>query len=384
MLPSQRPLFDLTDDVAYLNGAYMSPQLKSVEAAGLIALRRKGRPYEIQLDDFFEPVQALRRAYAKLINCPEPGRIALIPSVSYGMAAVANNLKLKEGDNIVITQEQFPSNYYAWERVAHESGAHIRIVNPPDEFPRAAAWNQAILDAIDERTAMVSLAHVHWADGTLFDLLAIRQRATEVGALLVIDGTQSVGGLPFDIQEIKPDALICAAYKWLMGPYTTGLAYYGPAFDDGIPVEENWINRLDSHDFRNLANYQPQYQPLAARYNMGEQSNFVFVPMLETAIQQLLAWGVPNIQDYAQALMREPLQQLEQLGCYVEPEAERAHHLVGIRLPKDVDMDRFRQQLQEEKVHVSIRGNAVRVSCHLYNEGWEAERLVSAVGKCKI
>ncbi|NBC06158.1 MAG: aminotransferase class V-fold PLP-dependent enzyme, partial [Bacteroidetes bacterium] len=87
------------------------------------------------------------------------------------------------------------------------------------------AWNEAILDAIDERTALVSLAHVHWADGTLFDLPAIRQRATEAGALLVIDGTQSVGALPFDIQEIQPDALICAAYKWLMGPYTTGLAY---------------------------------------------------------------------------------------------------------------------------------------------------------------
>ncbi len=383
MLPSQRHLFDLPNDIAYLNGAYMSPQLKSVESAGKIALRRKNRPYEIQLDDFFQPVQALREAYAKLINCPAPGRIALIPSVSYGMAAVANNLPLQPGDNIVLTQEQFPSNYYAWERAAKTSGASIRVVDPPVSDTRGQAWNAAILEAIDERTVMVAMGHVHWADGTLFDLKAIRERATEAGALLVIDGTQSVGALPFDVQELQPDALICAGYKWLMGPYSIGLAYYGPAFDNGLPVEENWINRVDSHDFRNLAQYQPQYQPMSARYNMGEQSNFILVPMLQAAIDQLLAWGVGRIQEYTRALLQEPLQELQQLGCSVEPAADRAHHLVGVRLPKGADMERFRQQLQEEKVHVSIRGNAVRVSCHLYNEEWEAEGLVRAVRKCK-
>jgi selenocysteine lyase/cysteine desulfurase len=376
MLRSQRHLFDLSDEIAYLNGAYMSPQLRSVEQVGIAALKQKSRPFNIQLEDFFEPVQALRSAYAQLVNCPNPGRIAIIPSVSYGMAAVARNLKLKPGDNIVIPREQFPSNYYAWEQVTKDSGASIRVVDPPQAYPRGQAWNAAILDAIDERTAMVAMGQVHWADGTLFDLKAIRQRATEAGAWLVIDGTQSVGAYPFDVAAIQPDALICAGYKWLMGPYSIGLAYYGPAFDDGLPVEENWINRMDSHDFRNLVNYQPEYQPLAARYNMGEQSNFILVPMMKAGIDQLLEWGTTNIQNYTQKLLGTALQELKELGCTMEPEDQRAHHLVGVRLPAGADMDLFRQRLQEEEVHVSIRGNAIRVSCHLYNEAREAERLV--------
>ncbi|MCR9102069.1 MAG: aminotransferase class V-fold PLP-dependent enzyme [bacterium] len=376
MLASQRHLFDLPDDTAYLNGAYMSPQLKAVEAVGIKALQRKSQPFNIQLEDFFEPVQALRSAYARLINCPEPGRIAIIPSVSYGMAAVARNLKLKPGDNIILTREQFPSNYYAWERITEAHGATIRVVDPPREFPRGQAWNAAILDAIDERTAMVAMGQVHWADGTLFDLKAIRKRATEAGAWLVIDGTQSVGAYPFDVEAIQPDALICAGYKWLMGPYSIGVAYYGAALDEGLPIEENWINRVDSHDFRNLVNYQPDYKPLAARFNMGEQSNFILVPMLKTGIDQLLHWGTTNIQSYARQLLGTALRELESLGCTMEPEEQRAYHLIGVRLPARADMDLFRERLQEEQVHVSIRGNAIRVSCHLYNEPQEVERLM--------
>jgi selenocysteine lyase/cysteine desulfurase len=376
MLSSQRHLFDLPDDVAYLNGAYMSPQLRAVETAGIKALQRKSQPFNIQLEDFFEPVQALRSAYARLINCPEPGRIAVVPSVSYGMAAVARNLKLQPGDHIILTREQFPSNYYAWERITEAHGAKIRIVDPPRESPRGQAWNEAILNAIDSRTAMVAIGQVHWADGTLFDLKAIRKRATEAGAWLIIDGTQSVGAYPFDVKEIQPDALICAGYKWLMGPYSIGVAYYGPALDDGLPVEENWINRVNSHDFRNLVNYQPDYQPLAARFNMGEQSNFILVPMLKTGIDQLLDWGTTNIQSYARQLLGTALQELESLGCTMEPEEQRAHHLVGVRLPVGADMNLFRERLQEEQVHVSIRGNAIRVSCHLYNEAQEVERLM--------
>ncbi len=376
MLPSQRHLFDLPDDIAYLNGAYMSPQLRAVETAGIKALQRKSQPFNIQLEDFFEPVQALRAAYARLIKCSEPGRIAIIPSVSYGMAAVARNLKLQPGDNIILTREQFPSNYYAWERVTEAHGASIRIVDPPQQLPRGKAWNEAILNAIDDRTAMVAIGQVHWADGTLFDLKAIRRRATEAGAWLVIDGTQSVGAYPFDAADIQPDALICAGYKWLMGPYSIGLAYYGPALDDGLPIEENWINRVDSHDFRNLVNYQPNYKPLAARYNMGEQSNFILVPMMKAGIDQLLEWSTRGIQSYAQSLLRPALRELEVLGCTMEPEEQRAHHLVGVRLPAGADMNLFRERLQEEQVHVSIRGNAIRVSCHLYNEAQEVERLM--------
>ena len=115
---------------------------------------------------------------------------------------------------------------------------------------------------------------MHWTDGTRFDLAAIGARAREVGAALVVDGTQSVGALPFDVQQLRPDALVCATYKWLMGPYSLGFAYLGPRFDDGEPLEETWIGRRGSENFKELVDYQDDYQPGALRYDVGERSNF--------------------------------------------------------------------------------------------------------------
>ena len=147
--------------------------------------------------------------------------------------------------------------------MADETSATIKIIAPPKEVSnKGLIWNKNIIDAIDENTIAVSVGNVHWADGTLFDLKRIRNKATENNALLVIDGTQSVGALPFDIQEIQPDVLICAAYKWLLGSYSFGVAYFGEKFDNGTPIEENWINRLNSHQFENLVNYQPEYLSL--------------------------------------------------------------------------------------------------------------------------
>ncbi len=376
MLNCQRHLFNLEDSQAYLNGAYMSPQLKSVEEAGLIALQKKSRPYQIGLDDFFGPVARLKATFAKLVNAGAAERIALIPSVSYGISTVARNAPVAAGSRIIMAEEQFPSNYYAWKRLADERGAEVCCIPPPDSSQRAAAWNEALLHAIDSRTAVVALGNVHWGDGTRFDLRAVRARANEVGAWLVVDGTQSVGALPFDVAEIQPDALICAGYKWLMGPYSIGLAYYGPAMDGGIPLEENWINRHNSHDFTHLAQYQPAYQPMAGRYNTGEQSNFILVPMMQAALGQILEWGVPEIQEYGKELFRETGEALAGLGCQLDPEDSRAHHLVGVRLPKGVDMQVFKEALGSAQVHVSIRGNAIRVSCHVYNQKAELERLL--------
>ncbi len=122
-------------------------------------------------------------------------------------------------------------------------------------------WNSRIIEAIDADTALVALPHVHWTDGTQFDLVEIGRRAREVGAALVVDGTQSVGALPFDVQIVQPDALICSAYKWLLGPYSIALGYFGSRFDNGVPLEETWLGRLGSEDFTKLINYQSQYHP---------------------------------------------------------------------------------------------------------------------------
>lgn len=379
MLGCQRDLFQLDESVTYLNCAYMSPQLKCVTAAGQHAILLKATPNKVGMPHFFDQVTQVKVAFAQLVGATEVGRVAIIPSTSYGIATVAKNLPLAAGQHIIVAKDQFPSNYYSWKRLADERGASIKIIGVEDGPDKGRRWNEAILEAITPDTAAVALSHVHWAEGVLFDLVAIRRRTREVGAWLVIDGTQSVGALPFDVEALDVDALICGAYKWLMSPYGTGVAWYGPAMDGGTPIEENWINRKGSDNFQHLVNYQPEYQPLAVRYCMGEQSNFVLLPMMEAAFQQLNAWQPARIQAYCQALNAPFLVELQAMGFNVLPEDQRGHHLVGVTLPTGMDMPSVQRALAQAGVLVSVRGASIRVAPHLYNDADDWARLMDVL-----
>jgi selenocysteine lyase/cysteine desulfurase len=368
MLPCQKHLFSLEEGFHYINGAYMSPLLKSVEEAGYVGMQRKVRPYRLTDKDFFTESDILRRLFAQLIHVPEPNRIALIPSASYGMGIVTNNIKVKRGQNIVVAEAQFPSNVYPWQRLAQEKGLKIKTVAYPDlKNNRGKTWNQHILEAIDNQTVVVALAHVHWANGTKFDLEKIGERAREVRAYLIIDGTQSVGAMPFDVQKIQPDALICAGYKWLLGPYQSGYAYFNEKFDTGKPIEENWITRKDSEDFKGLVNYKDEYQPLAVRFDAGERSNFINVPMNIAALKQLIEWGSDNIQDYCRRLTEGVIPKWREHGFWVEDSDWRSHHLFGVQLPPYIPIELLQQKLKEKNISVSLRGDFVRISPNVYN-----------------
>ena len=375
MMKCKKSEFQLDPSVNYLNCSFMAPQLKTVEEAGVKGIRYKRNPHHISIDHFFNETEGLRNEYAKLIDTENPQRIVVVPSVSYGMANVAKNLPLEQGDQIVVVGEQFPSNVYPWRRAASDNGAEVITVPAPDANEhRGKIWNERILDTINPKTKMVAVGNVHWADGTLFNLKEIRKRTRDVGAWLVIDGTQSVGALPFNVKEIQPDALICAGYKWLLGPYSMGLAYYGPALDNGIPIEENWINRHESENLAGLVNYNDRYQPYALRYEVGEHSNFILIPMQLEAIKQLNSWGVENIQAYCRDLISESIEPIKEQGFGIENEEFRGSHLLGIRLGSNHNLQNIQNRLKEENILVSFRGNSIRVSPNVYNTKEELAR----------
>jgi selenocysteine lyase/cysteine desulfurase len=380
MLTCKHSKFTLSPGITYLNCSYLSPLLKSVEKAGIRGLRLKRNPAQVSPADFFTEVDNLRAAYARLVNALDEKRIVVIPSVSYGMANVVQNLNLKANQNIVVAGEQFPSNYFPWQRACEESKARLKVVDAPETTQgRGKIWNERMLEAISTDTRAVALAHTHWTDGTKFDLAAIRRRTNEVGALLIIDGTQSVGALPFDISVIKPDALICAGYKWLLGPYGIGLAYYGEYFNNGKPVEENWINRLNSEDFSALVNYQAAYQPGALRYEVGEHSNFILVPMMLKAVDQLSRWGISNIQEYCSAISKDAIAKLKEKDFWIEDDAYRGGHIIGLRLPAGKDIEKIKSALLKNKIYVSFRGNAIRVAPNVYNDEKDLKKLVKVL-----
>ena len=379
VLECQRDQFSFARNVHYLNCAYMGPLSLAVQQAGIAGVMRKADPSRISAADFYDESNAARSLFARLINVEDRTRIAIIPSVSYGIAIAARNLSCSPGQNIVITGEQFPSNVYAWRKLAAQRRAQLRTVSPLSVRQRGEAWNEALTDAIDERTAVVAIPHVHWTDGTRFDLERIARRARSFGAALVIDATQSLGALPLDVTQIQPDALICAGYKWLLGPYSLGFAYFGTRFDKGEPLEDNWIARENSQDFRGLVDYREEYQPGALRYDVGERSNFALMPMAVAALRQILAWEPERIQAYCAQLFDEPIEELRSLGFNVERTEWRGAHLFGVRMPPNVNLAALHDDLTRANVSVALRGSALRVAPNIYNDETDVEALMSCL-----
>lgn len=376
----QKHLFSLPNNQHYLNCSYLSPLLNSVEEAGIRGIRSKNRPWQVTPEHFFTDSNHLRTLFANLVNAEEASNVAIMPAVSYGLATVARNIDPQKGKKIVIAGEQFPSNVYIWKRFCQEHNCELETVPaPPTPSGRGQKWNQQLLETIDQNTLLVALGNVHWADGTLFDLEVIGKKARNHNAYLVIDGTQSVGALPIDVQQIQPDALICAGYKWLMGPYSMTLGYLGPRLRGGVPLEEGWITRKDSEDFSGLVDYVDEYQPGAQRFDVGERSNFVLVPMMIEALKQILEWEPQNIQKYCQNLTNNLVKELPNHGYKIEDPNWRGQHMFGIRLPDYITTEKLQQQLIQNNIHVSVRGSAVRISPNVYNDERDVNLLLEVL-----
>lgn len=373
VIPNQRHLFRIPEDIAYLNCAYTSPLLKAAETAGKKAVSTKGLPWHITPADFFKTIETVRGLFARIIHCTSDD-IAIIPAASYGIALAAKNLPLSQGQKIVVIEDQFPSNIYSWKRVANDKNAHLHTVNRPADHN----WTSSVIKAIDTKTAIVAIPNCHWTDGTLLDLVQIGEACRKKGAALVIDGTQSLGALPFSIQEIRPDVVVTAAHKWLLGPYSLGFCYIAPQWQNTIPLEENWLNRAGSEDFSRLVDYRDAYQPGARRFDVGGASNFILSPVAEVALRQLLDWNIHNIARTLQDKTDQIAGEAESRGFNVPPKPMRAPHLIGIKFPKGIP-DSLPQKLSSEHIFVSIRGLSIRIAPHLYTTDKDIDRLFNAL-----
>jgi selenocysteine lyase/cysteine desulfurase len=374
MLPSQRHLFDIPNDVAYMNCAFMSALPRATVAAGERGLRRKASPWTIDPSDFFADSEAVRARFAQLINATAEG-IALVPSVSYGMAQAANNVVVRSGQTILTLAEEFPSNVYPWVELARREGAVVRSVDRPDD----GDWTAALLAHLDPSVAIVAVPHCHWTDGGLLDLETVRVSCRRIGAALCVDGSQSLGALPFDVNRIDPDFVAVGAYKWLLGPYSTGFLYAAPRWQQGRPIEQNWIARKNSENFAGLVNYRNEYQPGARRFDVGQHSNFALNPAVKASLDLLLQWGVPRVFATLKARLDSIAERAQnELNLPSVPSRLRAGHYLGLRLGRSPPSD-LPARLAAADVHVSVRGHWLRITPHLWNNEDDVERLFAAL-----
>lgn len=373
-----RSLFSLPQDVAYLNTAYMGPLPRASVEAGWMALDRKAQPWSVVAEDFFVPGETYRGMVADLLGLDVDG-VAITPSVSFGLSTFASLLSLRPDQVVVVPAREFPSNLNPWVSAAEAAGATVVAVDAgPDGDITASLADEVLL--LGERVALVATPPCHWTDGSPIDLVAVGTAARSVGAALAVDVCQSLGAVPFDGAAVRPDVVAGATYKWLLGPYSMGFAWFAPRWRDGVPLDHGWSNRAGAEDFAGLTEPSTRYRPGARRYDVGEPAQLTQMPVALASLGLVTEWDPVSTAAHARRLTDRIAEGAAELGFGVAPPARRSDHLIGLRLgstgPAPSDLA---ARLADARVHVSVRGTSVRVSAHRFNDDTDVDRLLAAL-----
>jgi selenocysteine lyase/cysteine desulfurase len=369
-LSCQKSLFDVPDELVYLNCAAQSPSLKASHAAGQKGLERKFHPWDPERGNLSAEMERCRVLFGGMVGGAGADDVAFCFSTSYGIAVAAANSKLQAGQNLVLLEGQFPSNYYSWIERAELDGAQVRVVARPTDFD----WTSAVLAAIDADTGLVTLPNCHWTDGSLLDLVRIAARCREVGAPLIVDATQSIGARTFDNDRVGADFVVASGYKWLLSPDMMGFMYVAPHRQNGRLIEHNHASRTGGPSIEKTSTYPPNLRDGARRFDMGAADSMVHTPMALAALEQVSAWGMDAIAEYMEPLTDRIAELAAERGMITPPKQHRVAHYIGVNPMRPLP-EGFRDNLVARNVHISLRGGVIRVAPYLFNTLDDIDRL---------
>ena len=278
MLPSQRDLFEMPRDICYLNAASWSPlPLRTLEA-GRVAVGRKGTPWTLDAGFANRQHERARSAAARLINA-EPDDVALISSVSYGVATAAKLCAVARSSRVLVLENDHSSPVLEWRTRADAGGFAVETVCQPDD----GDWTSAVLATIERPGAppigLASISSVHWSDGGLIDIEKVGVALRRQGTIFLIDATHGAGVLPMNVKRLDPDFVIFPTYKWLLGPYGRAFIYVAKRHQGGLPLEQTAFGRLDVRAENKIYFTDTRYVPNARRFDMGERDHFISMEM---------------------------------------------------------------------------------------------------------
>ena len=371
-IPCQRELFDIPQDFAYLNCGTMAPHTKRQFDVGCKDLSRRLRPWSITAETLLEEPEPLRNAFARLINA-HADDIAVVAATSYGMATAAQNLPVATGQKIILLEDQFPSNFHIWHRLADDVGATCVIVPRPAD----GDWTSSVLEAIDSSVAVAALPPLHWLDGCLLDLQAIGDAVHAVGGALAVDATQAAGAIPLDVRQIKPDFLVASCYKWLLGPYGLALMYVAPKYQaKAKPLEQSWVH--GPLDLRKLMTHPLEHVHGARQFDVGERSHLASISIATMGIESLIRWNPQAIQETIGLLTDKIVKALEHTGFRAPPAQYRSKHYLCLRHENGMPSELL-ERLNDANVSVSLYLDTLRVTPHIYNNEADIARLTDVL-----
>jgi selenocysteine lyase/cysteine desulfurase len=382
MLASQRDLFEIPRHICYLNSASYSPLPLRTQEAGRAAVGRKATPWTLDASFANRQHERARLAAAALINA-DAADIALIPSISYGVATAAKLLTIANGARVLVLENDHSSPVLEWQTRADAQAFTIETIAQPDD----GDWTSAVLAAIERPGAppvgLASISSVHWSDGGLIDLEKAGQALRRQGGVFLVDATQSAGVLPLDVKRLDPDFVIFPTYKWLLGPYGRAFIYIARRHQDGIPLEQTAFGRRDVRSENAVYFADTSYVPDARRFDMGERDHFISMEMAAIGMEMMAEWGAAAIAQRLAVLTERIADGVRGAGVRVADRRLRAPHILSLGFKNAGFADGLPAGLVEglasEGVYVAARLNRMRISPHVFNDEADADRFVAAL-----
>jgi selenocysteine lyase/cysteine desulfurase len=374
MLSSQRALFDMPREICYLNAAAWSPLPLATQEAGRIGVARKGQPWKLDPGLAAQQHERARVAAARLINA-DPGDVALISSVSYGVATAAKVLTVPRGSRVLLLQDDHSSPVLEWMNRATAQGFTIETVKRPDD----GDWTAALLAAIERRGAapvgLASISSVHWSDGGAIDLDRVAAALRAQGAMLLVDATHGAGITKLDVKTLDPDFLVFPTYKWVLGPYGRAFLYVAKRHQDGVPLEQTSYGRRAVNADQPTYLRDTGFVAGARRFDMGERDHFISLEMAALGMEMVAAWGSDAIVARLRMLTGAIAEGLRNSGVLIADERVRAPHILCLSFPRGMP-DGLIERLAQANVYVAQRLGRLRISPHVYNDETDADRFV--------
>jgi selenocysteine lyase/cysteine desulfurase len=374
MLPSQRALFAIPREVCFFNAASWSPLPLASQEAGRIGVARKGQPWKLDKDFAGGQHQRARAAAASLINA-DPADVALISSVSYGVATAAKLLTVPPGSRVLVLQDDHSSPVLEWMTRAPREGFAVEVVRRRDD----GDWTAAVVEAIERQgappLALVSISSVHWSDGGLVDLATVAAAARAHGAALLVDATHSAGVLAIDVRALDPDFLVFPTYKWVLGPYGRAFLYMAKRRQDGVPLEQTGYGRKAVAAERVPYLSDIAYVAGARRFDMGERDHFISLEMAAIGMEMMARWGSAAVVARLRMLTDRLAAGLAGAGVEIAPERVRAPHVLSLSFPRGMP-EGLAERLAAENVYAAARLGRLRLSPHVYNDEADVDRFV--------
>jgi cysteine desulfurase/selenocysteine lyase len=365
------------EDATYLNLAAQSPMPKVAHRAVQTAIEWKKFPHRIADSAYFEVPNRIRASIAKLIG-GQPDEIALTTGASSGMSAVAYGLTWKPGDEVLTAKGEFPLEYATWKPMEAREGIVMKVVTPRHRFITADDF----LAAITPETRLVSVSHVRFDNGVLLDAPRIAAACHAQGALLLLDVSQSCGGMPLNVSELGADFLVCAGYKWLLSPYGTGFFWSKNKHTKKMrPGPFYWAAAEGAENFSSLSFENPKPVPGARRWDMAETSNYFNFAAMDASLQFVLQVGPETVTAHNRKVIDFLFERLPKDRCVPASPLDSARRgpygcFVARSPEKTVELY---QKLVKEKIITSLREGNIRVSPHLYNTERDIDRLIAAI-----